>query len=99
VAAERAGTQPDTSFRSWILSGRAMAAAHDAPLAMQFFGKALRDKPEDAQALTGLGVAALLGGDQTRATVYFQRALKAMPSYEPARTLLGKLDPASVRRR
>ncbi len=62
----------------------AQRRAAEVAAAEKSFGEALKLSPQNAEALTGLGLAQVQRGRPGEATPYFKSALKQQPNYAPA---------------
>ncbi|MDB4917044.1 MAG: hypothetical protein JWM95_4688 [Gemmatimonadetes bacterium] len=90
-AARAAVDRAEGDGEVFIVTGRAMLRIHRAPAAEQFFAKAVRLRPNDAQPLTGLAAAQASMGKEAAAIANLQRALAVDSSYSPARQVLSAL--------
>lgn len=64
---------------AWVLLGRLALTVPDVPAALDFFGQALLQQPENAEALAWLGDAQRRGGMVEEAQASLQRALALAP--------------------
>ncbi len=73
------------SVEAWLQLGTAQLRSREYGAAERSFGEALRFAPQDAEALTGVGVIRLqLHRSPREAADLFEKALKAQPDYAPA---------------
>ncbi|HWH71898.1 MAG TPA: tetratricopeptide repeat protein [Candidatus Sulfotelmatobacter sp.] len=74
----------DKSVEGWLKLANAQLLSHDLNAAERCYAQVLRLSPQNAEALTGLGLARLQRGRPVEAAQYFNYTLKQQPDYAPA---------------